>query len=135
MKFEKFAIKQQFFVFNAELTLMKIGIFWYHDKTVTGYVHPFNLNDQDALGMVESPYIHNEYWDVLSNRYPDLRLINHNVIPKGRALFSTTEGKVVIHLDEKLLKKSSKKRIAKFLGIEEKNAIWLIDESTSVKYI
>ena len=41
---------------------MKIGIFWFLQKQVIGIAHPFNLNDADSIGLIDSPYTHVDYW-------------------------------------------------------------------------
>lgn len=44
---------------------MKIGIFWYFENKIIGIVHDLNQSDQDSLGLIDSPYTHVEYWEIL----------------------------------------------------------------------
>lgn len=44
---------------------MRIGIFWYFQNQIIGIAHDFNLSDRDSLGLIDSAYVHVNYWEEL----------------------------------------------------------------------
>lgn len=68
---------------------MKIGIFWYWKDEVLGVAHDFALSDIDSIGLADSNYAHIEYWKVLQSRMNDLKYIEYEEIPRGRAIFNS----------------------------------------------
>ena len=44
---------------------MKIGIFWCYQNQIVGIAHDFKLSEQDSLGLIDSAYVHVNYWEEL----------------------------------------------------------------------
>ncbi|SSS87135.1 Uncharacterised protein [Acinetobacter baumannii] len=93
---------------------MKIGIFWYWKDEVLGVAHDFALSDIDSIGLADSNYAHIEYWKVLQSRMNDLKYIEYEEIPRGRAIFNSKLNKLVSYLDKSLLIRSKVEKISQF---------------------
>ena len=72
------------------------------------------LSDIDSIGLADSNYAHIEYWKVLQSRMNDLKYIEYEEIPRGRAIFNSKLNKLVIYLDKSLLIRSKVEKISQF---------------------
>jgi len=106
---------------------MKIGIFWHYQNQIIGIAHDFNLSDQDSLGLIDSAYIHIDYWEALRNQITELRHIEYEEIPRGRVIYNSLSNKTIVYMDAKLFKKSIAKQIAEFFELNFDDVIWQKD--------
>lgn len=81
---------------------MKIGIFWYFQNQIIGIAHNFNQSDQDSLGLIDSPYTHVEYWEVLKQKIPELQSLEYDEISLGRVIYNSLSNKIVVYMNTKL---------------------------------
>lgn len=98
---------------------MKIGIFWFYKDEVLGVSHAFDINNSDSLGMIDSPYEHISYWKRLQAEILELKYIEYEDIPRGRAIFDITKKRLIIYLDKKLLTENRVLKICDFFDAEE----------------
>lgn len=103
---------------------MKIGIFQHFQKQIIGISHNFNQSDQDSLGLIDSTYIHVNYWEELRNPIAELRNLDYEEIPRSRAIYNNLSDKTIIYMDAKLFKKSIAKQIAEFFELNFAEVIW-----------
>lgn len=107
---------------------MKIGIFWFYKNEVMGFAHAFDSSQADSLGMIDSSYTHVAYWQTLQGKLPQLKHIEYEDIPRGRAIFDMKKNKLIIYLDEKLLVKHKVLKICHFFDSEYQiNTILCLD--------
>ena len=93
---------------------MKIGIFWYWNNEVLGISHDFTPSDIDSIGLADSNYAHVEYWKIIQSSSKDLKYMEYEEVPRGRAIFSSKLNKIIIYLDRSLLIRSKIEKIARF---------------------
>ena len=67
---------------------MKIGIFWYWNNEVLGVAHDFSASDIDSIGLADSNYAHIEYWEIIQSSNKDLKYMEYEEVPRGRAIFN-----------------------------------------------
>lgn len=101
---------------------MKIGIFWFLQKQVIGIAHPFNLNDADSIGLIDSPYTHVDYWKNMQSVYPELRHYEYEQIPRGRVIFDANKEKAIVYMDKKLFNTVTATKIYDFFDIDSEYA-------------
>lgn len=106
---------------------MKIGIFWYYNKQPIGIAHQFSADEQDSLGLVDSPYTHVEYWEVLRQQVRQLRFVEYEKIPRGRVIFNAKTNKAIVYMDSSLFKKTIAKQIALFFDLDFEQVVWKKD--------
>lgn len=106
---------------------MKIGIFWHYQNQIIGIAHDFNLLDQDSLGLIDSAYVHIDYWEALRNQITELRHIEYEEIPRGRVIYNSLSNKTIVYMDAKLFKKNIAKQIAEFFELNFDDVIWQKD--------
>ena len=68
---------------------MKIGIFWYWNNEVLGVAHDFSASDIDSIGLADSNYAHIEYWEIIQSSNKDLKYMEYEEVPRGRAIFNS----------------------------------------------
>lgn len=107
--------------------MMKIGIFWYDQNQVMGIAHDFDLSDADSLGLIDSPYTHVEYWEILRCQLDHLNYLEYEEIPRGRVIFNTKLNQIIIYMDAKLFKKSIAQKIAEFFSLNFETVKWKKD--------
>ena len=71
----------------------------------------------DSLGMIDSPYNHVSYWKFLQNQTPQLKFIEYEEVPRGRAIFDSKKNMLIIYLDKKLLVKHKVLKICEFFEV------------------
>lgn len=97
--------------------------FWFLQKQVIGIAHPFNLNDADSIGLIDSPYTHVDYWKNMQSVYPELRHYEYEQIPRGRVVFDANKEKAIVYMDKKLFNTVIATKIYDFFDIDSENAI------------
>lgn len=102
---------------------MKIGIFWFYNQKVIGVAHEFNISEADSIGLVDSTFVHVEYWKILQHELPELCCLEYEDVPRGRAIFDCGKGKLIIYLDQKLLFKSKVEKIYSFFDVPDELVI------------
>ena len=110
-------------VYYVNFREIKIGIFWFLQKQVIGIAHPFNLNDADSIGLIDSPYTHVDYWKNMQSVYPELRHYEYEQIPRGRVVFDANKEKAIVYMDKKLFNTVTATKIYDFFDIDSENAI------------
>lgn len=106
---------------------MTIGIFWYHENQIIGIAHEFNLSDQDSLGLIDSPYTHVEYLEILKIQIVQLQTLEYEEIPRGRVIHNSLSNKTIVYMDTKLFKKHIAKQIAVFFQLNFDEVVWKKD--------
>lgn len=106
---------------------MKIGIFWYFNNDVIGIAHNFNFADIDSLGLIDSPYTHVEYWEVLRQKNSALLDIEYEEIPRGRVIYSKNGDRFIVYLDSKLMSQEIINLILDFFDLNDANVIFKKD--------
>ena len=96
---------------------MKIGIFWFYSDKIIGIAHEFNSNEKDSIGLIDSKYTHVEYWERIKADIPELRYMEYDEVQRGRVIFDTNKNKMIVYLDETLIKRSKVNEIFKFFDI------------------
>ena len=99
----------------------------YFQNQIIGIAHNFNQTDQDSLGLIDSAYVHANYWEELQNQQVELRHIEYEEIPRGLAIYNSLSNKIIIYMDAKLFKKSIAKQIAEFFELNFDEVIWKKD--------
>ena len=106
---------------------MKIGIFWCYQNQIVGIAHDFKLSEQDSLGLIDSAYVHVNYWEELQNQQVELRHIEYEEIPRGRVIYNSLSNKTIVYMDAKLFKKSIAQKITVFFELYFDDVIWKKD--------
>ena len=65
---------------------MRIGIFLYFQNPIIGIAHNLNQSNQDSLSLIDSAYVHVNYWEELRNQIAELQNLEYEEIPRGRAI-------------------------------------------------
>ena len=107
--------------------MMKIDIFWHYQNQIIGITHDFNLSDQDSLGLIDSAYVHVNYWEELQNQQVELRHIEYEEIPRGRVIYNSLSNKTIVYMDAKLFKKRNAQQIVIFFELHFDEVIWKKD--------
>ena len=102
---------------------MKIGIFWYWNNQVIGVAHNFSFGEADSIGLIDSPYTHVDYWNILRKKHFELQNYEYEKIPRSRVIFDTNKGKTIIYLDKSLLYKAKMQKIYDFFDTNIENSI------------
>lgn len=106
---------------------MKIGIFWFFQNRIIGVAHHFDQSEQDSLGLIDSAYMHVEYWESLKQEISALKDIEYEEIPRGRVIYNVKSQKVYVYVDAKLLKTRIAKQIVEFFELDFDCVIWKKD--------
>lgn len=96
---------------------MKIGIFWYSQQKIIGIAHEFTEQQRDCLGLIDSPYTHVDFWQELQFRQPELRHIEYDQVPRGRAIFDSNRQLLLIYMDKKLHTQAIAKQACQFFDV------------------
>ncbi len=112
---------------------MKIGIFWYWKNEVLGIAHDFSASDIDSIGLADSNYAHIEYWKIIQSSNKDLRYIEYEEVPRGRAIFNSKLNKIIIYLDRSLLIRSKIEKISNFFEVAKEQIIIKSDPHYRIK--
>jgi len=97
----------------------KIGIFWIlRDESIDGYKE--NVESGEEYGKTVQPtYDHFTYWQKFVSRYPELRLLEYDDIPRGRVIYSKEDNQFwIISSKSVLQRKDLIKKILQFFEIE-----------------
>ncbi|WP_326518255.1 hypothetical protein [Acinetobacter sp. CAAS 2-6] len=73
-------------------------------KKIIGSAYDFYQSDQDSLCLIDSPYTHVEYWEVLKSNSPELQNLQYEEIPRRRVIYNARLNKPFVYMDAKLLK-------------------------------
>ncbi len=106
---------------------MKIGIFWCYQNQIVGIAHDFKLSEQDSLGLIDSAYVHVNYWEELRSQIAELRHKEYEEIPRGRVIYNSLGNKTIVYMDAKLFKKRIAQQIAVFFELNFDDVIWKKD--------
>ena len=88
----------------------KIGIFWWHAGRLLASV--CRLDEGDAAdGRVDSRFAHIEAWPVLQKRYPKLRALEYEDVPRGRVIYLQATMRFRVLMDKVLFQHEIKAAI------------------------
>jgi hypothetical protein len=109
----------------------QVGIFWVYKGRVLGRATPIAEGEERVPGLVDSPDSHVTYWEDnpdFLNPFPELRGSDYEIIPRGRVLYSKSEGLAIVYMDKTLFNKKAKELILTFFGLEQVSVSWRTDE-------
>ena len=112
---------------------MKIGIFWHWNNEVLGIAHDFTSSDIDSIGLADSNYAHVEYWEIIQSSNKDLKYMEYEDVPRGRAIFNSQLDKIIIYLDRSLLIRSKIEKISNFFEVTTEKIIIKTDPHYRIK--
>lgn len=108
--------------------MASIGIFWVYRGSVIGVAEPLEEGEERVPGLFDTRLEHAQVWYAsFMKEYRDLLGSEYSVLPRGRVLYSKAEGISIIYLDERLLTKNQKAKIARFFSIRAGMARWSSD--------
>jgi len=98
----------------------KIGIFWVIDgKKVDGYREPLECGE-DYGDTIQPTFDHFSYWEKLILRYPKLKILEYDDIPRGRVVYNKKEKRFLILSSKEVLEdRNLIKAICQFFEITE----------------
>ena len=95
-----------------------IGIFWIVNNRIDGLKEPVE-NGEDYGDTVQPSCDHFTYWDEFVLRYPKLKLMEYDEIPRGRVVYDKKKNCFVILSSYTVLNnKELIKSICQFYGLE-----------------
>ena len=98
--------------------MAKIGVFWViNGSKIDGYREP--LESGESYGdTIQPTFDHFRYWEKLILRYPKLKLLEYDDIPRGRVVYNKKEKRFLILSSKKVLEKGNLiKAISQFFEI------------------
>jgi len=98
--------------------MAKIGVFWViDDKKIDGYREPLE-SGEDYGDTIQPTFDHFSYWEELILRYPKLKILEYDDIPRGRVVYNKKEKRFLILSSKEVLEnKSLIKAISQFFEI------------------
>jgi len=94
-----------------------IGIFWIINGKVDGFKEPIE-NGEDYGNTVQPSCDHFTYWGEFVLRYPKLKLMEYDEIPRGRVVYDKRKSCFVILSSKEILKNRKLIRsICQFYGL------------------
>lgn len=116
----------------------QVGIFWVYKGKVLGRAINTAEGEERVPGLIDSPDSHVMYWENnpdFLNPFPELRGSDYETIPRGRVLYSKSEGMSIVYMDKTLFNKKAKGLIITFFGLEQRSVSWRTDEHyTTLKH-
>ena len=104
-----------------------IGIFWVYNSTVIGKARKLKECEETCPGMLDSPDSHVELWrgdtDIVL-RFPELREVEYQDVPRGRVVYSTQDNRPIVYMDAVLSTEKTKRAIAAFFQFGVSDAVW-----------
>jgi len=99
--------------------MKKIGVFWIVNDKVDGFKEPVE-NGEDYGNTVQPSHDHFTYWDKFVLRYPKLKLMEYDEIPRGRVIYDKKKKRFVILSSKKVLNNGELiESICKFYGLDK----------------
>ncbi|MEO2069603.1 MAG: hypothetical protein ABGX27_08880 [Desulfurobacteriaceae bacterium] len=96
-----------------------IGVFWIVNNKVDGFKEPVE-NGEDYGDTVQPSCDHFTYWDEFILRYPQLRLLEYDEIPRGRVVYNKRKKRFVILSSKKVLNnKNLIESVCQFYNLKE----------------
>lgn len=109
---------------------MKIGVFWVYQGAVFGKARPVSEGQEGVIGLVDSPDDHVTVWEGpngYGQKFPELRSVEYQEIPRGRVLFQRDRSIPLVYLDKSLNRPAVRELIANFFGFDSNTARWRSD--------
>lgn len=109
---------------------MKIGVFWVCRGVVFGSARPISDGQEGVKGLVDSPDDHVTVWEGPNGyrqKFPELRTVEYQEIPRGRVLFQRDRSIPLVYLDKSLNRPVLRELIANFFRFDPSTAKWRSD--------
>lgn len=115
--------------------MAKIGVFWVYQHQVFGKTLSIEQGVESVSGLVDTDDNHVDIWEQLlaTGGLPTgLAEFEYQDVPRGRAIFSQKQQKLMVYLDKVLMNKELKQEIASFFDVLAHDVIWRRDSHYSI---
>ena len=109
--------------------MAKIGVFWVIDgEKIDGYRESLDCGE-DYGDTIQPTFDHFSYWEKLILRYPKLKILEYDDIPRGRVVYNKKEKHFLILSSKEVLEnKKLIKAISQFLKLRKSPNSYVWDE-------
>jgi|JI10StandDraft_1071094.scaffolds.fasta_scaffold37716_3 hypothetical protein len=114
--------------------MAKVGIFWLYQRQIFGKAICIDQGGEAVSGLIDTDDNHVDVWEQLriTGQLPtELTSFEYQDVPRGRAIFSQKQHKLIVYLDKVLMNKESKQTIATFFDVLPHDVIWRRDSHYS----
>jgi hypothetical protein len=110
--------------------MTKIGIFWVYKNTVIGKARELSESQETVPGMLDSPDSHVDVWEddaTIAARFPELRDVEYQDVPRGRVVYATADDQAIVYMDARLQSAKIRRAIANFFDLADAATTWESD--------